>query len=639
MRREDFELPQPPRTDRPLDRWVCGNADAGEPCTRGPGPDGSCSLAGPCQPIGDGTSWKCSRPACLGGKCDPGPGSDGNCGLMPNPCIPRYSWHHRRRQWVLGGAALAIACLFLMIGIPAADEPLRPGPLHRSHAQILSGTLPSQRCAACHPAARGSLLNWFLPVDDDHSNVTQTQLCMDCHHATIAKDRATLAHNLTAAELQTVSLNSTRAGKSAAASSWHDRMPRSAVGNNTTQCAACHREHHGTDGSLSALTNHQCQTCHQDRFASFAADHPDWGDWAYRKTDVIAFDHGSHLREHFAASGQAEWQTGVSCVRCHATTDSGAMVRSGAYQETCAACHEQSLRLQAEEGVELFALPTLPTAPQEATAWPDSATGFYDGKISPLTALFLASDERLEDALKRLPHDRDFSRIQPVQVIQAKAAETIAIAIQQLSNQIKTDGQTRLVSSWTELGIPEAQARKFAAALEREIEAYARHTAEPGDLPPRLRYVGKGHADPVLKELIETLQMLPNESPYLAELRKTPAVAACLRCHPGGSQPRSGQPGAFVWSPLEQSLKSGVMARPFTKFSHQPHFNLPVLADCTHCHRIGDEKQVELTSTAKRAHDFLPLGKATCAGCHTASAAGDSCIKCHNYHVGAGQLE
>jgi hypothetical protein len=78
--------------------------------------------------------------------------------------------------------------------------------------------------------------------------------------------------------------------------------------------------------------------------------------------------------------------------------------------------------------------------------------------------------------------------------------------------------------------------------------------------------------------------------------------------------------------------------RPFTKFAHRPHLLLPSLADCTACHaidgKIDTTKSYADWNPRAFVSEFRPLAKQDCATCHTAKAAGDSCQKCHNYHVG-----
>jgi hypothetical protein len=61
----------------------------------------------------------------------------------------------------------------------------------------------------------------------------------------------------------------------------------------------CHREHQGAEFDLTAMNDSGCQTCHQQRYESFAADHPDFGAWPYERRTRIAFNHSSHQAKHF----------------------------------------------------------------------------------------------------------------------------------------------------------------------------------------------------------------------------------------------------------------------------------------------------------------------------------------------------
>ena len=92
-------------------------------------------------------------------------------------------------------------------------------------------------------------------------------------------------------------------------------------------CATCHREHHGTQVSLTAINNVACQSCHQQRYRSFAADHPDFGAWPYKRRTQIAFDHASHLGKHFPEKKQA-----FECLACHVSDLAGAVEKTVSYE-------------------------------------------------------------------------------------------------------------------------------------------------------------------------------------------------------------------------------------------------------------------------------------------------------------------
>ena len=42
----------------------------------------------------------------------------------------------------------------------------------------------------------------------------------------------------------------------------------------------------------------------------------------------------------------------------------------------------------------------------------------------------------------------------------------------------------------------------------------------------------------------------------------------------------------------------------------------------------------ETASPEGHVLNFEPIALNVCGGCHTQNAAGDDCVKCHNYHLG-----
>jgi hypothetical protein len=85
----------------------------------------------------------------------------------------------------------------------------------------------------------------------------------------------------------------------------------------------------------------------------------------------------------------------------------------------------------------------------------------------------------------------------------------------------------------------------------------------------------------------------------------------------------------------------------FTKFSHAPHLTLLSKNNCSKCH--SQQKDInfaraefvnyrEMFAANTDPHSaltsgFAPISKKTCTECHTSQRVGDSCLKCHNYHV------
>lgn len=152
------------------------------------------------------------------------------------------------------------------------------------------------------------------------------------------------------------------------------------------------------------------------------------------------------------------------------------------------------------------------------------------------------------------------------------------------------------------------------------------------DLRLAISYRGSGHADPVLKAAVEMAASLSADDPVRSGLLATAAVASCVECHVGAMNP-----SGSVW----QTLMGRQTPRALTKFSHRPHFNLPQLTDCSHCHSTHSdtaslEEMVKLKSTPgydpAASHGFISLGKLACISCHTQGAAGDNCTQCHHFH-------
>ncbi len=664
MRRDELSLPDPLPNDRPGDRWMCGRSGSDLPCARGPSRFGRCPLA--------------------------------------DACRPQRTWHGRRKQIASCAITLMVILLAVLLQPRWRVEALKPGGLATPHAQILSGTLTSDRCASCHPQAATSRLGWFSKAQPGHADVSQTDRCLNCHHTTIDRPLATLAHNLPQATRSSIRL----ATPVSARPTWHDRMPSPAIDQENIQCNVCHREHHGADHDLSAVSDRQCQTCHADRFGSFATSHPQWDLWPYGRGRRIAFNHATHANKHFPASGRAGSATPFQCADCHHKTSGNELTRVTTYQRGCKSCHDDGLKIQAAAGIELFALPSLPEeSAKRVGKWPAAGIGFYDGQLAPLTELLFRSDPETELSIRNIP-DADFGRIDPAENRSVQAAIQIGQAYQKLISSISTDGQNAITNRFIVTGVTPSSASALVQSLPTQLitragqdwfgsqhaldsaaesNAAAVHpsiAADPQDdllsdsdllihsdpladdpllqianekTNPRtrfdpdqmlaaggwyrddvrlaIRYRGAGHADPVLKSAIDLVSQLPASDPVRRRLLNTPAVAACIACHPAAVTSATG----WISQPMIGQQ------REFTKFSHGPHLNVARLADCIHCHRIGTAGTggtggdhpvtVNFAQATTGLADFLPLGREACASCHTPQAAGDACVKCHRYHI------
>jgi hypothetical protein len=74
------------------------------------------------------------------------------------------------------------------------------------------------------------------------------------------------------------------------------------------------------------------------------------------------------------------------------------------------------------------------------------------------------------------------------------------------------------------------------------------------------------------------------------------------------------------------------------------HFSLLGEQGCLKCHVLNEDadvgrgfvrKDFSLNTDPKIFESgFVPISKTVCAECHVQKAAADSCLTCHNYHVG-----
>jgi hypothetical protein len=709
MRRDDVELPDAPVNDRPNANYRCGAACAGK----------------------DGSQQVCTL----------GPSARGRCQHDKEPCQPEPTANFRAKRV----RRLVLCCGLLVLclgGFLWGREFYKPGNLSTPHAQILSGKLTSASCAACHPQAETSPMTWFLSGHAG-SELVQSDRCMDCHHTRLPRQYARTAHNLPPSELTRLQAKVAQATPVKLAN-W---IPKPNFSLDDVACAACHREHAGADASLTSLSDAQCQTCHSQQFKSFAEGHPAWTDWPYTNQEPIAFDHRSHSIRHFPSHKDENGVAAVfDCVRCHKTTATGDFARVGDYASNCGECHDQSLNQQSGQRLDLFVMPSL-MEPESLglNDWPIAATGFYDGAVGPLARVFLQQKPELANALKSIPGDGNFARIQPSNPDQQQAAQVVAVAlrewIQELASKGPVPAATELPAAAPEMSrvlqglspqlVWDASQRWFTpsrASTNRNAENQAKPIYRPAavrqptsddaltsdplasdplledqdilsegneddsleesleedvlmddalsesqnapsvdtlaeesvaetprtkkldfnpttmqpaggwyvdDTRMAISYRGYGHADPVLKSAIELAAGLPHDSSIRRELLSSGPAVGCIQCHRTITNP-----GVVVWKPQPTT---GSTTSSFTKFAHGPHMNLPVLADCKHCHVIDEQgaslgsestmSTVSLNGATSSGHDFSPMKKQQCVSCHTASAAGDACVKCHRYHT------
>jgi hypothetical protein len=649
--------------DRPNQPWVCGLSTEGEACSAGPTARGQCPALAECMPVRDADRWQCARSDVRGGSCTEGPTPEGGCGRV-HQCHPLRSLRTIRGRFVRACTLVAAGALFILLNANSRDRAISPGPLAEQHAQLLENNVRDSNCAACHAAAERNVAGWAASLAIGHGDRSdQSQRCMECHDQTISKQFALAAHNLPADELRRLTTN--------------PYTPNSV--NDALACAKCHHEHQGAQFDLTAISDAACQSCHQRVYESFSTDHPDFGRWPYERRTRIAFNHASHSSKHFAEKKQA-----FDCRSCHVEDATRGEQLLVGYAAACASCHDEKISTSVAKGVPILMLPTLDVealkeAGHDIGAWPEEATGDFDGRLPPTMKLLLASDPEAAKAMATLGADFEFFDVDPDDPQQLEATATLAGAIKQLFAELANAGPPaaaeRLQISLRK-EVTKSQLDVLFAAMPANLIASAAKSWLPNNgkaitpfspvseaTPPKaikprtqrpiafdpagtwaqddatlsIRYTPAAHVDPVLTGWLDLVAATPHlEQRPLAlamfkELTSATTPGLCASCHTA----EQSKDGTFTVS--WRAYDGAAQPRTFTKFAHGPHLLLPQLSDCTSCHTINDATNPATSTDQYDPHafasDFQPLNKQQCAQCHTAKAAGESCQKCHNYHV------
>ena len=152
-----------------------------------------------------------------------------------------------------------------------------------------------------------------------------------------------------------------------------------------------------------------------------------------------------------------------------------------------------------------------------------------------------------------------------------------------------------------------------------------------------LRYRPSGHADGFLKSWIEQAAVAQVGGTLFGErlfelVADAKAPGACMKCHSIELEGNSA-PQVRWWAKQPTPHLRG-----FTRFSHAPHFSVLDEEGCLTCHVLDTDADY---MEAFADHDpltfesnFESLDKSQCSECHVPQEAGDSCVMCHNYHVG-----
>ncbi len=433
---------------RPSFPWVCGNASVGEPCWTGPTVAGDCGCRAECYPVARGGGWACSRPLHRGGTCSEGPTEAGRCCHERPPCVPRRSLRSQRQR-----VSFAMFCMMLGIGLIVYGsgrtyEVIAPGPLSSPHAERMAHQ-GDDRCASCHSQAHQSLGQWvggLMGNTTSSKTVTKTDLCLKCHQRDLCGEYATFAHNVAPAVLSEI--NNLRNGSEknktnhAPIHQVSGRMVFGSIFKNgqPIACATCHREHHGQEIDMKAMTDQQCQSCHGQIFHSFELDHPEFKHWPAVARQGIRFDHNTHHFMHFPQGNRP-----FECTQCHRDDRQGNVQQLVGFDQACGACHQGAMDLSFAGGLALLQLPSLDVAAlrssqQDIGQWPQELSASFDGRLSALSEVLLRADSDAAIGLTVLGPGFDFLDLDANDPAQAKAAGQVAWGIKRLIADLSLRG-------------------------------------------------------------------------------------------------------------------------------------------------------------------------------------------------------
>jgi hypothetical protein len=155
------------------------------------------------------------------------------------------------------------------------------------------------------------------------------------------------------------------------------------------------------------------------------------------------------------------------------------------------------------------------------------------------------------------------------------------------------------------------------------------------DLEFSLSYRPVGHPDPFLQSWLELTGAVPEGQKVFDFLSAPHVPGLCIKCHSVDGP----QPLRVNW----RGFRPDAFDHPFTRFSHTAHFSLLDDRGCQTCHQLDRELSADTyaASFARSQRDpavfrssFRFIELAACTACHTKKYASESCLECHNYHVG-----
>ena len=586
----------------------------------------------------------------------------------------------RRITFWLSMLTLGLSLLFL--SGPKGSAFLSPGELTFGHGTSAGA------CADCHTAAHGGLADWVSALGTSGTGQENSKLCLTCHHL---GEHAFKAHGRPSKELAVVTERLSRMPQSTdkpfllAFSSWVPGLAQ--TGEGQLACATCHKEHRGKHFNLTAMDEQQCQTCHTLAFSSLANGHPPLSDYPYKRRTRIAFDHNSHIGKHFL--GEFKKDAPTTCTACHKPDDDGQTMRTGTFETTCASCHARQIEGIGRAGAKGIAILRLPGLDLDTLhehgisvgEWP--ADDNVEEGLTPFMELLLEGDPALTEDLALLAGFDDFTDLSDATDEEVAAVGRMMWAVKRLLYNLIARGQREMLDrlqATTDLGtrkradlvgqlpveVIRAAQQEWLPHLMTELSGYeaGEKVGRPADRESEeeirmdrerekqvmiggwyrqdadfvLLYRPTGHADPFVCAWLDFTARASgtrhgrSAAAIFAHVSNPKAPGLCMKCHSVDAQ--AGQRKRIHWL----TARPVPHERKVTRFAHAVHFSLLDDKGCLTCHTLDPEAEVieafEDTDPLTFASNFQAMQKTVCTTCHTSERAGDTCLTCHNYHVG-----
>ena len=320
-------------------------------------------------------------------------------------------------------------------------------------------------------------------------------------------------------------------------------------------------------------------------------------------------------------------------------------------------------------------------APFSIGEWPVSAMG----PPTSFLRLLLATDPATAKVLTRL-EGVDLADLHKATPTQLQDVKNLIWAIKDLFYDLAQDDELALIKRYRKLTsddlshdqltaltgdlpvqfVLEAM-RKWLPSLQVEVQAYRAGRSIPVAIPPTsvastpafpiarsrwyrrdenctIEYLPRRHTDMFLRGWLDLTAAGASPSgnalfpPVFDTIANPTAAGRCTKCHSLTARPDHSF--TIHWETAQPKINE----RPFTRFAHAPHFSLLEGKSCEHCHIMNPKAPYAesfvlpdnslRTDAGHFASNFTSMRREQCTSCHTAEQAGNSCLLCHNYHVG-----